>query len=134
MVNVRDLLQGIWPVAVGGMIGTAARASIETALPVASGWPWPTFLINIGGALVLGLLTGLLARGAAAGLRRLLRLGVGTGIIGGFTTYSTFVMEVDLRLAEGSATLAMLYALGSILIGVAAAVVGLVMGRRAVRA
>lgn len=134
MVKARGWFQNVWPVAVGGMFGTSARASIESALPVVSGWSWPTFLINLGGSLVLGLLTGLLARGASVGWRRLLRLGVGTGVIGGFTTYSTFVMEVDMRLAGGSTTLALLYAFASILMGVAAAVAGLVIGRKAVRA
>ncbi|HWC21118.1 MAG TPA: CrcB family protein [Flexivirga sp.] len=87
------LLLGV--VFVGGACGTAARALLGDAFPTAAGaWPWTTFCINVIGAFLLGvLLEGLVRSGEDRGIRRLLRLGVGTGVMGGFTTYSTFMVE-----------------------------------------
>ena len=92
------LLVGL--VLVGGGLGTSARAALEHALAAPTGWPWVTFTINVVGSFALGLLLGALAgRGADEGWRRAVRLGCGTGALGGFTTYSTFVLEVH-RLAD----------------------------------
>ncbi|WP_052465999.1 CrcB family protein [Mobilicoccus massiliensis] len=112
----------------GGACGTAARASLETAFAAPVGaWPWPTFVINVTGALALGFLLELLARrGPDGGLRRVLRLGLGTGLLGGFTTFSTLAVET-LHL---SAPLALCYAAGSIVLGALAAGVGYLLARR----
>jgi CrcB protein len=114
-------------VAVGGTAGTAARAQLEAALPAqAGGWPWTTFLINVAGSLLLGvLLESLLRSGDDTGWRRAVRMGCGTGLVGGFTTYSTFVLEVERLLQGGHTAVGVLYALVSVLGGLAAAGVGI---------
>jgi len=117
----------------GGAVGTSLRSWLEDRYAtVAGGWPWVTFAINVVGSLVLGaLLTSLARTGPDAGWRRRVRVGLGTGTIGGFTTYSTFVVEVDLLLRDGRVVTGVAYALVSVVIGVGAAVLG-VLGARAV--
>lgn len=113
-------------VALGGTVGTAARAQLEAALPAqAGGWPWTTFLINVAGSLLLGvLLESLLRGGDDIGWRRAVRVGCGTGLLGGFTTYSTFVLEVERLLQGGHAAVGVLYAVVSVVAGLVAAGVG----------
>lgn len=122
-------------IVVGGAAGTAGRAWLETAYAPPSGtWPWITFGINLGGALLLGLLLELLARtGDDRGWRRLARLGLGTGMLGGFTTYSTFAVETAALLRDGLPWLAVGYGAGSVLGGVAAAWLGFELARSATR-
>jgi CrcB protein len=114
-------------VALGGTAGTAARLHLEAALPAQPGaWPWTTFLINVAGSLILGvLLESLLRGGDDTGWRRAVRVGCGTGIVGGFTTYSTFVLEVERLLQGGDAVVGVLYALVSVVAGLVAAGVGI---------
>lgn len=114
-------------VAVGGMVGTLARALLETAVPAAPGTvPWTTLGINLVGSFVLGaLLETLAASGPDAGRRKALRLGCGTGVLGGFTTYSTFALEVDRLVESGHAGLGIAYAAGSITLGIIAATAGI---------
>jgi len=116
----------------GGAIGTLLRHAIEQAIPVAPGqWPWATFGINVSGSFVLGALLGGLARsGPDHGWRRTARLGVGTGFCGGFTTYSTFIVEVDTLARGGWAATGAAYALVSVVLGVAAALTGMRLMRR----
>lgn len=114
-------------VGLGSMVGTLTRASIEQGFAgAAATWPWPTFVINIVGSLVLGGLLEALGRlGQDTGWRRVVRLGGGTGLIGGFTTYSTYVLEIDQLARSGELLLAVLYAVASLIAGVAAAAIGL---------
>ncbi len=116
-------------VGAGAAVGTLLRALIEGAFPPEPGqWPWATFWINIVGSFVLGFLLEFLTLGGEdTGWRRTVRLGIGTGVIGGFTTYSTFVLEIDKVAQAGQIPLASLYALVSIPLGVAAAYFGLVL-------
>ncbi|WP_248258727.1 CrcB family protein [Georgenia sp. EYE_87] len=113
-------------VALGGTAGTAARAHLEAALPAQAGaWPWTTFLINVAGSFLLGvLLESLLRGGEDTSWRRAVRVGCGTGLVGGFTTYSTFILEVERLLQGGHATVGVLYALVSVVAGLAAAGIG----------
>ena len=113
-------------VAAGATVGTLLRASIELAFPHTPGeWPWATFAINVVGSFALGALIEALAlRGPDTGRRRTLRLGVGTGVVGGFTTYSTFVVEIDQLAGAGQAAVAVAYGLVSIVLGVVAAAIG----------
>lgn len=118
-------------VAIGGGLGTAARALAEAAVPATPGAvPWTTFGINVAGSFVLGaLLELLLRRGRDEGRRRTIRLLCGTGILGGFTTYSTFVAQTALLLSGGAAFMAAAYALMSVALGVGAAAVGILLAR-----
>lgn len=117
---------------VGGALGTAARAALENAAPPAAGGiPWATLLINVAGSLLLGALLEALARtGRDTGWRRGARLTVGTGVLGGFTTYSTFAVETVQRVSWDAYAVALVYALASITLGVAAAATGYVLARR----
>ena len=91
-----------------------------------AGWPWVTFWINVVGSVVLGALLEALSRaGDDSGWRRAVRLGVGTGVVGGFTTYSTFVLEIDQLARAGALPLAAAYALISVIVGLAAAAAGM---------
>ncbi|GAB3581593.1 fluoride efflux transporter FluC [Calidifontibacter terrae] len=108
---------------VGGCVGTFLRSSLSTAFEQPRGsFPWTTLLINLVGAYLLGVLLETLAsRGSDDGVRRLLRLGVGTGVLGGFTTYSTFMVETTgLRIPAAVA-----YVVGTVVLGLAAATLGL---------
>ncbi|WP_326660253.1 fluoride efflux transporter CrcB [Streptomyces sp. NBC_00385] len=87
-------------------------------------FPWGTFTVNVSGCLVLGLLTGAVAAGAASSHLQLL---VGTGLCGALTTYSTFSYET-LRLAEGGARFyAAANALASVAAGLGAAFAGVAL-------
>ncbi len=116
-------------VALGGVIGTYARYTIETGLPHAPGtWPWATFLINLSGAFVLGLLLeGLTRLGPDDGWRRRARLCLGTGMCGAFTTYSTFALEGSELIRDGHAGVGLAYFVTSVLAGVICAWLGIVV-------
>lgn len=122
-------------VAAGGAVGVLARAGIEQAFPAApGGWPWATFWINVAGSLALGALLEILVRsGPDHGWRRAVRLGCGTGVLGGFTTYSTFAVETLLLADDGAAAVGIAYALVSVVVGVAAAAAGITLAAAAHR-
>jgi CrcB protein len=113
-------------IVLGGGVGTVLRYLAEEARPAPTGgWPWTTFSVNVLGSFILGaLLTALARSGPDQGWRRRARLGLGTGFCGGFTTYSTFIIEIDSLLRGGWATLAITYALVSAVVGIAAALCG----------
>ena len=131
--RVRLPLLGL--VALGATLGTLLRVVIEGAFPFAPGsWPWSTFVINIVGSFLLGSLVEALARrGEDVGRRRALRLGLGTGVLGGFTTYSTFVMEVVALEGLSGMGPSAGYALVSIALGIAAAGAGIALVGRLAR-
>lgn len=122
-------------VAVGGAVGAPLRWGLSLALPgPASGWPTATFVTNLAGALALGLLLEALARrGPDVGRRRAVRLAVGTGLLGAFTTYSTFALEVDGYLRDGRVALGVGYALATVCAGLLVAAAGVAVGARAGR-
>ncbi|PVE96661.1 CrcB family protein [Microbacterium sp. TPD7012] len=117
-VNFRRVLL----VALGGTIGTAARLGLGLAIPDQGGFPVAVLVANILGAFLIGVVAARLA--ASTDLRLLL----GTGVLGGFTTYSAF-MTGTLALWTDAPLLAGAYALGSLVLGVAAASLGLRLGR-----
>lgn len=110
---------------VGGTIGTSIRALIEATWPTSTGaWPFATFVINMTGSLILGFLYATLARsGPDEGWRRMLRIGGGTGVLGGYTTYSTFIVEAD-SLAAIHWPIAAAYAIVSVVAGILLAAFG----------
>lgn len=118
-------------VALGGAAGTAVREGLSLVWPAPLGaFPVTIFVINVVGACVLGfLLETLSRRGADTGRRRGLRLLLGTGVLGGFTTYSSLAVAVA-SLSGGHWGTAVAYALSSVIAGVLAAGAGITMGAR----
>jgi CrcB protein len=95
--------------------------------PLAGTNVWATFAVNMTGALALGLLVGVLEQRTS--VDPLVRLAVATGVLGGFTTFSTLMYEVVTQ-AEAGALMASAANLGgSLVLGLAAMVVGLAIGR-----
>jgi CrcB protein len=116
----------------GGTLGVLARAVLDQAFPTGAGFPATTFVINVVGALALAVLIEALAlRGHDAGGRRALRLVLGTGLLGGFTTYSALAVQADVLLRSGRVSTAAAYAVGTVALGLAASVAGIVGTRRA---
>ncbi|MGX5359629.1 fluoride efflux transporter FluC [Kocuria sp. KH4] len=118
-------------VGLGGALGTGARHGVAAALPAVSGWPVATLAVNLLGAFLLGmLLEGLLLRGAETPRRLLLRLGAGTGFLGGFTTFSALALEVQRMLSAGSPGPALAYAGVSLAGGFTACLAGVLLAAR----
>ena len=112
-------------VAAGGCAGTLVRAALERAWPASPGHlPVTTLALNVVGALALGLLLGALGEG-----RPRLRLALGTGVLGGLTTHSTFILESHRLLTSGGdgghPVLGAAYLVGSMVAGLVAAGLGL---------
>lgn len=117
----------LW-VFLGGTLGTAAREALTILYPSGEGFPLALFLINISGAFLLGLLLeSLLIAGPDEGWRRSARLTLGTGFLGGFTTYSAFALAVAEFTARGHLLLAIGYGLGSVIVGIVACVAGVTL-------
>jgi CrcB protein len=118
-------------VAVGGGVGTCARYALTQALRPEHGLPVGTLTANLVGAFLLGVLLELLVRaGRETRGRRVLRLGLGTGFMGGFTTFSSLALEVERLLQDGRVGLALTYGLGSVVVGFAACLAGVVLSAR----
>lgn len=119
-------------VALGGMVGTTARYALTSAVgSSANGFPTATLIENVLGSFLLGaLLEGLLRRGAESPRGRVLRLGLGTGVLGGFTTFSALAFELERLLASGQVTMALVYAVTSLVLGVLACVGGIALAAR----
>jgi CrcB protein len=119
-------------VAAGGATGTLARWALTEALgSTAGGWPTATFVANLLGSFLLGaLLEGLLRRGPESPRGRRLRLGLGTGVLGGFTTFSSLALELERLLAGGQVGLGALYGTASLVLGFAACLAGVAVAAR----
>lgn len=115
----------------GASAGTATRLAVSLALPREGSLPLAILLINLCGAFALGwLLTALAARGPENSRRKKLRLLLGTGFMGGFTTYSALATDTMLLLTQGDAKTGLLYALGTVLLGALATWCGMLMGSK----
>ena len=115
--------------ALGGALGALARWAIAEALPFSPpGWPWATLLVNLAGCFLIGLLLAVLAgRSPEPPWARPL---VGVGVLGGFTTYSAFAVEVVRLVEDAAPARAAGYVLASVVGGVAAVVLGAGAARR----
>ncbi len=99
---------------IGGMIGGAMRFVLETVIPTPLSLPLGTLLINLSGAFCLGLFYALADK---KGYKPYIRAGIGTGIIGSYTTFSTMSLEMT-ELAKRAFALAALYGVISVVCGV----------------
>jgi CrcB protein len=110
---------------VGGGLGASLRhfINVTCAKCIGTGFPWGTFIINITGSLVMGLIAGYLAfKGEASQLWRLFLM---TGILGGYTTFSAFSLDTALLYERGALGLAAAYVLGSVILSIAGLFAGL---------
>lgn len=104
----KDLLTALAAVAAGGALGAAARYLISTAWPAPPGSvPWAVLAVNVAGCAAIGVL--LVTLEAWFPQRRLVRPFLGTGFLGGFTTFSTFAVDVERLAADGYVALALGY-------------------------
>jgi fluoride exporter len=112
----------------GGVVGALARYSVSLALPGQTGrFPWGTFVINVSGSAVLGFLLILLIEQFPRG--RLARPVIGTGVIGAYTTFSTFVVDAVLLARADKILTAVIYVLASVVFGLLAVWLGMVTAR-----
>lgn len=108
----------------GGAIGAGLRYGLWRALPAEpAGWPWSTFAANILGGLAMGVLAAWVLRGDNSA--ESLRLFVGVGVLGGFTTFSAFSLEMMQMVERGQTGLAAGYAVASVLLALGALFAGM---------
>ena len=122
-------MRSLWLVAFGGALGAIARALLSTAIQ--SRWPstlpWGTIIVNLSGCLVLGVLSGALE--TRAHLNPTLRAFGAVGVLGAFTTFSTFENETLALLQHGQLPSAMANVVISIVAGLTAVWIGQLGGR-----
>jgi CrcB protein len=120
-------------VALGGAVGSLLRYQSGRMLTYILGpatvtaFPWATLMVNVLGSLAMGILAGLLARHGQHG--ETFRLLIGVGLLGGFTTFSSFSLEMMLLIERGQPTLAISYAAISLFAGLSALYLGLIAMR-----
>lgn len=108
----------------GGAIGAGLRYGLFRALPMsAAGWPWSTFAVNIIGGCCMGILAIWLLRGDSSA--EPLRLFIGVGVLGGFTTFSAFSLEIAQMVQRGQMGMAAAYSVASILLALGALFAGM---------
>jgi CrcB protein len=114
-------------IAAGGFLGALARYELGLAWPTAAGhFPATTFTINVTGGCLLGILFTILG----ARPSRYLRPFLGVGVLGAWTTMSTFAVEADLLIRGGHLLTSVGYIVATVVAGVAATVLGVAMTRR----
>ena len=118
-------------VALGGATGAVTRygLGVQALRLLGPGWPHGTFIANILGGLLMGLLAGILAFKGEADQEKL-RLLLGVGVLGGFTTFSAFSLETALMIERRAYGTAAGYAGASVLLSITALFVGLIVARR----
>ena len=116
----------------GGGLGAALRhgVNIAAARLLGTGFPFATMIENVTGSLAMGLLAGYFAFRGSGGLQHW-QLFLTTGILGGYTTFSTFSLDAVLLYERGAVSLAALYVLGSVVLSIAGLVAGLALARQA---
>jgi fluoride exporter len=116
----------------GGALGALARWAVAETLPHDSGrFPWDTFLTNVAGCFLIGVLMVLVVERWPR--RALVRPFFGTGILGGFTTFSTYSLDTRTLFAAGRPGVALAYLAGTLALGLVAVVAGLRATERVVR-
>jgi CrcB protein len=116
-------------VAAGGALGSLVRWAVHEGLPIERSFPWATFVENVTGAFLLGLVMVL-----ALDVRprsRYLRPFLGVGLLGGYTTFSTYALDIRHLVTDGRLTVAAAYLVGTLLLGLLAVWAGTVTGRAA---
>jgi CrcB protein len=126
---VRHHVSVLAAIAAGGALGALARQLVGEAWPTESGaFPWGTFLVNVSGSLLIGVLMAVL--GLLPAHHRLVRPFLGVGILGGFTTFSTYAVQSHALVRAGHPVVAMTYLGGTVLATLLAVVGGVLLVRR----
>ncbi len=122
-------------VSFGGVLGALARYGLTVAAPPRpGGFPWAIFVVNVSGCLAIGALLVLVVEAYRA--HRLVRPFLGTGVLGGYTTFSTAMVDTLHLLDRGAVAVALLYLFGTLLAALLAVQAGaaatrwLTLGRR----
>ena len=125
------MMNWLW-VALGGAAGAVARygLGVQAGRWLGDGWPWGTFIANVAGGLLMGLLVGWLGLRGGADQERL-RLLLGVGVLGGFTTFSAYSLETVLMIERREWGGAVGYAGLSAVLAITAVFAGLWLSRRA---
>lgn len=130
----RELRRAPWAVlgavSAGGAIGALARDALTVAWPHQPGaFPWATFVTNVTGCLLIGVLMVLITEVWAA--HQLLRLFLGTGVLGGYTTFSTYAVDAQQLVVAGAARTALLYLAATVVTALVAVYAGMTLTRLA---
>jgi fluoride exporter len=115
---------------IGGGLGSTLRHLVNVVCPrlLGANFPYHTFIINITGSTIMGLIAGYLAfKGDAS---QSWRLFVMTGILGGYTTFSAFSLDSALLYERGETGLALLYVVGSVVLSILGLFAGLTLVRQ----
>jgi fluoride exporter len=118
-------------IALGGALGSWLRYALATEVTQRAGLIGAgTFAVNLTGAFLLGLLLGLV-ESRFPDTPRWVGSGLSIGVLGGFTTFSSYTMDAIRQVEEGQWVLAILYLAGTVALGLMLAVAGLMLGRAA---
>ena len=122
-----------WPVlgvvSAGGVLGALARYGLGVAYPhPAAGFPWVTFAVNVSGCLLIGVLMVLITDVWSG--HRLLRTFLGTGMLGGYTTFSTYMFESNGLIEDGAWIKAGFNVIGSVIVGLLAVRLGIYLAAK----
>jgi CrcB protein len=110
-------------ISAGGALGALGRYGLSVAYPIApTAFPWTTFALNVSGCLLIGVLIVLVTHVWAG--RRLIRPFLGVGVLGGFTTFSTYVVDIQRLVDRHAAATALAYLAGTVIAAVLATYVG----------
>jgi CrcB protein len=119
-------------IAAGGVLGAVGRYGLAVAMPHApTGFPWSTFLTNVSGAFLIGLLMVLIAEVLPA--HPLIRPFLGVGVLGGYTTFSTSIVDTQQLVVAGAARSALLYLFATLACAVLATLAGTLLARTVIR-
>ncbi len=121
------MLSNLLQVALGGAIGASARylTNVTATRLFGHGFPWGTVIANIAGSFLMGVLVVVLARRGGTHLAPLLM----TGMLGGYTTFSAFSLDAFTLYERGQIGLAAAYVAGTLVVGLAAIVAGILATR-----
>jgi len=131
---MRSALATYFAVGIGAGLGGMCRYAVTLAFVArfGPGFPLGTLFINLSGSFLIGIVAQL-ALTRAMGFEPLLRLALTAGFLGGYTTFSTFAFDTLTLGSEREWRLAVGYALGSVVVGVAACYAGIVLARLMIR-
>ena len=118
-------------VSAGGVVGAEARYAVGTMIHPSEGdFPWGTFTVNLSGCLLIGVLMVLISDVWPS--QRLLRPFLGTGVLGGYTTFSTYIVDIQRLVATGAARTALAYLAATVVGALLAVQLGLSLTRLAI--